>query len=222
MERDVSMEEISDGRLYGLNDLVKADCRDCRGCSRCCRDMGSSILLDPLDVFRLSEGLGASFEELLERCLELHAVDGVILPNLKMDEKRNCCVFLNDQGRCSIHSFRPGICRIFPLGRFYENRDFRYFLQIRECPASRSKIKVKKWIDTPDLPKNQEFIRDWHFFLKDLKETFETEAGAARQRAVNVYVLKEFYQTPFDPGQDFYRQFQERLERAGKACGLVF
>ena len=53
MERDVSMEEISDGRLYGLNDLVKADCRDCRGCSRCCRDMGSSILLDPLDVFRL-------------------------------------------------------------------------------------------------------------------------------------------------------------------------
>ena len=115
MERDVSMEEISDGRLYGLNDLVKADCRDCRGCSRCCRDMGSSILLDPLDVFRLSEGLGASFEELLERCLELHVVDGVILPNLKMDEKRNCCVFLNDQGRCSIHSFRPGICRIFPL-----------------------------------------------------------------------------------------------------------
>lgn len=222
MERDVSMEEISDGRLYGLNDLVKADCRDCRGCSRCCRDMGSSILLDPLDVFRLSEGLGASFEELLERCLELHVVDGVILPNLKMDEKRNCCVFLNDQGRCFIHSFRPGICRIFPLGRFYENRDFRYFLQIRECPASRSKIKVKKWIDTPDLPKNQEFIRDWHFFLKDLKETFETEAGAARQRAVNVYVLKEFYQTPFDPGQDFYRQFQERLERAGKACGLVF
>lgn len=216
MERDVSMEEISDGRLYGLNDLVKADCRDCRGCSRCCRDMGSSILLDPLDVFRLSEGLGASFEELLERCLELHVVDGVILPNLKMDEKRNCCVFLNDQGRCFIHSFRPGICRIFPLGRFYENRDFRYFLQIRECPASRSKIKVKKWIDTPDLPKNQEFIRDWHFFLKDLKETFETEAGAARQRAVNVYVLKEFYQTPFDPGQDFYRQFQERLERAGK------
>ena len=55
--------------------------------------MGSSILLVPLDVFRLSEGLGASFEELLERCLELHVVDGVILPNLKMDgEKKLLCV----------------------------------------------------------------------------------------------------------------------------------
>ena len=222
MERDVSMEEISDGRLYGLNDLVKADCRDCRGLFPVLPGHGQFHPAGSSGCVPAVGGPGGFFEELLERCLELHVVDGVILPNLKMDEKRNCCVFLNDQGRCSIHSFRPGICRIFPLGRFYENRDFRYFLQIRECPASRSKIKVKKWIDTPDLPKNQEFIRDWHFFLKDLKETFETEAGAARQRAVNVYVLKEFYQTPFDPGQDFYRQFQERLERAGKACGLVF
>lgn len=220
MDRNVSMEEISDGRLYGLNDLVKADCGDCRGCSRCCRGMGSSILLDPLDVSRLSWGLGASFAELLERCLELHVVDGMILPNLKMDEEKNCCVFLDSQGRCSIHSFRPGICRIFPLGRFYENRDFRYFLQIHECPASRSKIKVKKWIDTPDLQQNQQFIREWHYFLKDLQESFETEAGRARQKAVNLYVLEQFYQTPFEQGERFYRQFRERLEKAGQVCGI--
>ena len=96
----------------------------------------------------------------------------MILPNLRMDPEKNCCVFLDDQGRCAIHSFRPGICRIFPLGRFYENRDFQYFLQIHECPANRSKIKVKKWIDTPELQENQKFIRDWHYFLKDLQKTF--------------------------------------------------
>lgn len=221
MERNVSMDEISDGRLYGLNDMVKADCRDCRGCSDCCRDMGNSILLDPLDVHRLSGGLAASFEELMERQLELNVVDGMILPNLKMDPEKNCCVFLDDQGRCSIHSFRPGICRIFPLGRFYENRDFQYFLQIHECPANRSKIKVKKWIDTPELQENQKFIRDWHYFLKDLQKTFETEAGQARQKAVNVYVLKQFYQTPFEAEAGFYRQFQERLEKAREVCGLT-
>ena len=221
MERNVSMEEISDGRLYGLNDLVKADCRDCQGCSDCCRDMGSSILLDPLDVCRLSGGLGRSFQELLEDSLELNVVDGMILPNLRMDEKRNCCVFLDAQGRCSIHRFRPGICRIFPLGRLYKNRDFRYFLQIHECPAVRSKIKVKKWIDTPDLQKNQQFIRDWHYFLKDLQETFRTEAGQARQKTVNLYVLRNFFQTPFEQTDDFYRQFEERLREAEKVCGLT-
>ena len=31
MLRDVTMEEISDGKLYRADDLVKADCHDCKG-----------------------------------------------------------------------------------------------------------------------------------------------------------------------------------------------
>lgn len=49
MKRNVSMEEISDGNLYELNDLVKAGCGGCQGCSTCCRGMGQSIVLDPLE-----------------------------------------------------------------------------------------------------------------------------------------------------------------------------
>ena len=33
MERRVNMEEISDGKRYTGNDLVRADCHDCEGCS---------------------------------------------------------------------------------------------------------------------------------------------------------------------------------------------
>lgn len=32
MRREVTLEEISDGRLYDANDMVKADCQDCKGC----------------------------------------------------------------------------------------------------------------------------------------------------------------------------------------------
>lgn len=32
MKREIDMREISDGKLYGPNDLVKADCGDCHGC----------------------------------------------------------------------------------------------------------------------------------------------------------------------------------------------
>lgn len=31
MRREVTLEEISDGRLYDANDMVKADCQDCKG-----------------------------------------------------------------------------------------------------------------------------------------------------------------------------------------------
>ena len=116
MKRNVDMNEISDGKLYELNDLVKADCNDCKGCYACCQGMGQSIQLDPLDIYHLTTGLHTTFEQLLGSAIELNVVDGVILPNLKMSEEKDACVFLNEEGRCGVHAFRPGICRLFPLG----------------------------------------------------------------------------------------------------------
>ena len=52
MERNVTMAEISDGKLYSRDDMVKVGCDDCRGCSACCHGMGNSIVLDPYDVYR--------------------------------------------------------------------------------------------------------------------------------------------------------------------------
>ena len=118
MRREVTLEEISDGRLYDANDMVKADCQDCKGCSDCCTGMGDSVLLDPYDVCRLSGGLGKSPEELLRSVLELGIFDGNILPHLAMRGTEEKCVFLNQEGRCSIHEIRPGFCRLFPLGRY--------------------------------------------------------------------------------------------------------
>ena len=84
MLREIDLAEVSDGKLYTARDMVKAGCDDCRGCCDCCKGMGKSVVLDPYDVFRLEEGLGQSFQELLTYGLELNVVDGVILPNLKM------------------------------------------------------------------------------------------------------------------------------------------
>ena len=151
MRRQASLEEISDGHLYGLNDMVKADCGGCSGCSACCRGMGNSIVLDPLDVFRLTKNKKISFEELVNGPAQLGMVDGLILPSLRMTGAGEACSFLQEDGRCSVHAFRPGICRIFPLGRYYEKGSFSYFLQIHECrKENRTKVKVKKWIDTPE------------------------------------------------------------------------
>ena len=118
MRRNIRLEEISDGRLYTANDMVKADCRDCEGCSACCQNM-EAVVLDPLDIANLCQGLGKTFEELMGSAIELKIVDGVILPHLKMTGEEETCSFLDQNGRCSVHSFRPGICRLFPLGRYY-------------------------------------------------------------------------------------------------------
>ena len=213
MRRQVSLEEISDGKLYDLKDMVKADCGDCKGCSACCRDMGESIILDPMDVYRIAEHTGMFFQTLLTGRIELHVVDGIILPSMKMDGGRNCCTFLNEEGRCSIHAYRPGVCRLFPLGRYYENNGFRYFLQVHECPKkNKTKIKVQKWIDTPDIKRYEQYITDWHYFLNTL-ETLPLEAQVPEEKAkeINLRLLKDFYMSPYENSADFYTQFYDRL-----------
>lgn len=114
MERNVDIDKISDGKRYGANDMVKVGCDDCRGCSACCHGMGDSIVLDPMDLYRLERKLGKTMEEILTAgYISLRVVDGVILPHLKMTEQSDQCSFLNNEGRCSIHDARPGFAGCF-------------------------------------------------------------------------------------------------------------
>ncbi len=221
MKRNVTLEEISDGNLYEANDMVKADCQDCKGCSDCCQGMGDTVILDPLDVHRLCAGLKKSPEELLGSVLELGVTDGNILPHLAMKGTEERCVFLNTEGRCSIHDIRPGFCRLFPLGRYYTEDGFKYILQIHECKKkNRSKIKVKKWLDTPNLKQYEKFVLDWHNFLLDVQEVFYETEDETLVKNLNMYVLSRFYYTPYKEDEDFYPQFYVRLEEAKKLLEL--
>ena len=223
MKRNIDLKEISDGRLYSSGDMVKADCRDCEGCSDCCRGMGSSIILDPMDLWRLQRGIHKDFQALLGAgYIELNIVDGMILPDLKMDSARDACPFLDGQGRCSIHSWRPGICRLFPLGRYYEENGFKYFIQIHECSRQdRGKIKIKKWLGIPNLKAYEEYILEWHRFLGQCGEALDT-LSEENARILTLYVLRRFYETAYLAADEngFYGEFAARLGEVREKIGF--
>ncbi len=213
MLRYVDLGEVSDGRLYTANDMVKAGCGECEGCSACCESMADTIVLDPLDVFRMCSWLGCTFQRLLMDRVELGVVDGIILPHMKVSGEPARCSFLNGEGRGEIHMARPGFCRLFPLGRYYEDGGFRYFLQTKECKkTNRTKVRVRKWIDTPDFEQYETFVCDWHYYLKGFQDRVlggGEAPGFAKQ--VSLSILEKFYQRGFDEAKDFYEQFYERL-----------
>ena len=222
MRREIDINEISDGNLYELNDMVKADCGDCKGCSDCCRGMGESIILDPYDVYRLTTGLHITFEELLAGKISLNVYDGMILPHLKMDEISDACAFLNKEGRCSIHAFRPAICRLFPLGRFYEEEGFRYFLQVHECKnQNRTKVKVKKWIDTADIKENTDFVLKWHDFVNDVQDQMMQANNEEMFKKVNMFLLQHFFVERYNEVESFYEQFESRLVKAKTVIQMI-
>ena len=190
MLRDIDLNEISDGRLYTANDMVKADCMGCQGCASCCQGMGDSIVLDPYDMYRLCMGLKTTPVALLASSLELGVVDGLILPHLKMDG------------------------RLFPLGRYYENDSFSYFLQTHECPKpGKAKIKVRKWIDEPDFSRHEKFVSDWHYYLKPLQNYAMTSEDSEKIKALSIQILQTFYLLPYIEDVDFYEQFYQRLSK---------
>ena len=205
-------------KLYGNNDMVKIDCHDCKGCSSCCRDMGESIWLDPYDVWQITISLDKTLESLLQKEVELHVEDGLILPNIRMvSEVEPKCSFLNEEGRCSIHAIRPGFCRLFPLGRNYEDGKLSYFVLENACPApAKSKIKINKWLGIPRLKEYEGFLVEWHALTKGLRALYETNAdNEAVIKAINMQFLQIFYLAPYTEA-DFYTQFSARKDRMYK------
>ncbi len=212
MKRVVNLDEMTDGRLYTGNDMVKADCHGCNGCSSCCRGMGDSIVLDPYDVYNLSKATGKKISDMLYTEIGLSVKDGIILPHINMDKTGDSCGFLDENGRCKIHSYRPGICRLFPLGRLYEDGGFKYINQVNECPYSgKTKIKIKKWLGIPDLSSYESYVLSWHDFCIERSEKIK-EFSEDMQKKYCIEILKRFYLTPYDDLRNFYVQYEERVK----------
>lgn len=200
-------------RFYDLNDLVRADCHDCKGCSSCCRDMGDTILLDPYDAYQFQKQ-GKPMTGLLESgAAALTVWEGMILPHLQMNATTGACSFLDGDGRCGIHEFRPGMCRLFPLGRNFEDGKMNYFLLEHACEnRSRSKIRVSKWLGVEPPEKYHRFLLEWHDFRHEMVDIL---SGAMEEQGkqLNLHLLRTFFLSPYDTASDFYPQFSERMAR---------
>ena len=213
MEHKVNLEEISDGKRYTKNDMVKLGCDGCSGKSACCRFAEDTITLDPYDIYQLSAGEGLSFELLYSRALiALAPVQGLLLPHLNFSKETGTCPFLETDGLCRIHGNRPGLCRLFPLARYFEEDKLYYILQIHECPNPVTpKVKVKNWLGIPNTEQYEAFLTEWHRFVTTVQEKIAAATDNRTISTVTTAFLQLFYLTPYGKDEDFYTQFTERL-----------
>lgn len=212
MIRDIDLAAETDGKRYSYNDMARLGCNECEGCSDCCRSVEDTIVLDPFDVYNIKRINGQEFTVYSE----LGVVDGLILPHMKMTGDGGCCVFLNENGRCSIHKNRPGFCRLYPLGRLYEDGDYSYILLKGQCIKERTtKVKISKWLELEDPRRYHEFIVSWHYFTKALQDKIMAgDFSEEEQKQAAMLLLKIFYMQPYDTGLDFYEQYEERISAA--------
>ncbi len=177
--------------------------------------MAGYIHLDPYDIFNIEKTLSLNPLELINKgIIGITVIDGVITLYLTKDEKYNRCVFLNKDDRCRIHSFRPGFCRLFPLGRIYDEDDsFDYFVQVHECPkAGKTNVQIKEWLGIEEIDKYETFISQWHKTIKRISEYVISTNDEKSVNDINMKMLNHFFLFSYDTTKDFFEQINNRFE----------
>lgn len=206
-------------KLLDIHDMARIGCNDCKGCFSCCQGMGDSVVLTPYDVHVLSTHLNVPVDHLFQDWITLSVIDGLIQPSMAMNGTGERCHALDAAGRCSIHAFRPSICRLFPLGRQYAEDSIKYFILEGACPApAKTKVKISKWVERPEFKEHEQFLVEWHKFKKLCMIKMETSEEPEYHRQLMMYILQLFFRKAY-PQDGFYKEFLARLKEAKEILG---
>ena len=157
----------------------------CQLCGKCCRNVKNAIMLEPLDIYRLSRHLRAQgrqvdgTEDVLAEIAEpVMLTEAVPIFTLKAVGPEESCIFLKD-GRCSVYEARPRACRLDE--RAFVKADFvtaaDYGRAIRRIGAERFKKMLFQFLfyryynydlDQPFLP---QFLANHEAMKKRLEGT---------------------------------------------------
>jgi Fe-S-cluster containining protein len=103
----------------------------CRRCSRCCHD--KEIQVNPYEVARLARRRGETTSDF--RTAWTRDGGGTTL----RQTETGACVFLGPEG-CTVHSDRPLVCRLYPLGRHALADGTEWFSRLEGHPQSAGEI----------------------------------------------------------------------------------
>ena len=113
------------------------------------------------------------------------------------------------------------VCRLFPLGRQYDEEKTSYFIVPEGCvKGGLSKVRIDKWLGIPDLPAYEDFKSRWHSFIRTLTARIAAEQSDETRRNINLYFLRLFFMQPYNvdsSAKTFYEDVADRMKRFADA-----
>lgn len=187
----------------------------CNCCGDCCKNR-DDILVNPYDIFRLSKGLNISDSQLLQMYCEVYIGSTSKIPLVRICFPGGVCSFLKND-KCSVHSFKPSVCKLYPLGRGMvgESGDVFYFKQDVSCGGKDTQL-VKDWVKDLD---EKVFIK-WSTSFFKLMTDKNYKLLVEKFTSCEEEVYKMFFYSVFDilylhydTRFDFLPQLDEHFEK---------
>lgn len=224
---------LEDHARLGPNDKFKFGCHPGISCfNTCCSDV--NIFLSPYDVLRLTERLGITSTEFLEKytLLPVHRdmTTPVVLLKMKEEEAKPC-PFLTENG-CGVYTDRPWPCRMYPVG-LATSQDTEdgwrgerfYFLLEEESCLGHQKAKewtIQEWMDGQEVDAYDEWGEAYkelslHKFFEDIGDLTPSKMEMFFNATYDLQKFREFVfgstlLERFDVDEDFVHQMQTNDE----------
>ena len=206
----------------GLDDVFAFKCRSC---GKCCRNR-EDIMLTSRDVYNIATALNLTHEQVIEKYCEVYIGRDSRIPIVRLMPRgvNNVCPLLVGN-RCSVHSLKPAVCAMFPIGRVIASEDapthmglgnnpneIQYIFNGATCGSRRKKQTVRAWLDNFGIPVNDHFFIKWNatiFKLIAALSQYEGKDGIT-DRAMEMMwggIFSALY-INYDTSKEFYPQFE--------------
>lgn len=184
---------------------------ECSMCGDCCRNIKQTVLLDSLDLFKLSKSLNMLIEDVVLNYTDtVYLVEGFPFLMLKTKVNMDSCVFLK-AGKCSINKDKPKTCKLYPMAVEVNERDknqLNFLLSYDRHSIKHFKgvtYLVKDW-DTLCLSKEDKafILKDYNTFteLAKLWSKIKQESESDMMRSILFYKYLNF-----DMNKNFLEQY---------------
>jgi len=212
--------ENLDRYRIGLDDVFAFKCREC---GKCCKNR-EDILLNSRDMYNIAKALSLTPDQVIEKYCETYIGNESRMPVVRLKPKgvNKVCPLLNGS-KCSVHSLKPTVCALFPLGRVmsYGNapedlnlgppNEIQFILTTTDCASRKRKQTVRKWLEDFNIPVEDHFFIEWNnliFKLVTSIQKFEEKLNGMHRGHDLIWggIYKALY-LDYDAQKDFDSQF---------------
>jgi len=209
----------------GLNDTFAFKCREC---GNCCKNR-EDILLTGRDLFSIAKTLNMPIPQAIDTYCDVYIGPSSRVPVIRLLPKGknlNCPLLVN--GKCLVHTAKPTVCALFPLGRVSTGEvveegiksngkiQLHYILNPSDCGGRRKKQTVRQWLEMFRIPVEDEFYGLWThvtMYLSEMLRSFEERKASEKALTALWNGVIEALYADYDTSQDFLPQFKVNSEK---------
>lgn len=210
-------------RAVALNEQIQFRCRLC---GECCRHVADSIMLEPMDVYRLAQYLREQGKPVsgTEDVLGSYAHASWLANSfpiflLNTVGTLDACVFLKD-GRCTVYEARPRVCRLYPFAVAPGacGRDLLYYLCMEKSHHFvDGAVTLKDWLSENFTREAKEVLKTDYAVIPLLGRNIRAIGEEKFQGLLFQFLYYRYYNYELDA--PFLPQFLANLEKLKELTG---